>query len=94
MKEQEVYCEIVSQQVGLLKKKVQIKVDFGDPKGVFNSNDILCNDDGKKIEFNSMIDALNYMSSQGWRFVNAYSMVDGTEHIYHYIMRKVVQAED
>ena len=96
MSEQEIYCEVVSKQVGLLKKKVQIEVDFGNPKGLFSSSagNVLCDEEtGKKIEFNSMIDALNYMSSQGWRFVNAYSMVDKDEHVYHYIMRKLVTIE-
>ena len=96
MSKQEIYCEIVSQQVGLLKKKIQIEVDFGDPKGIFGSSvgDVLCDDEtGKKIEFNSMIDALNYMSSQGWLFVNAYSMLEKEEPVYHYIMKKIVDKQ-
>jgi len=96
MSQQEIYCEVVSQQVGLLKKKIQIEVDFGDPKGMFSSaiGDVLCNSEtGKKIEFNSMIDALNYMSSQGWFFVNAYSMLEKDEPVYHYIMKKIIENE-
>lgn len=95
MSQQEIYCEVISQQVGLLKKKMQIKVDFGDKKGLFGSSvdDIFCDDTGKKIKFKSMIDALNYMSSQGWSFISAYSMLEKEEPVYHYLMKKRIKTQ-
>ena len=32
---------------------------------------------GELIRFNSMIDALNYMTEKGWEFVQAYVITDG-----------------
>ena len=37
---------------------------------------ILVDGEGNRVEFNSMIDALNYMESLGWSFVQAYVTVD------------------
>ena len=88
----EVYCEIVGKEVGLLKKKVEITIDFGQEKGWVESltgENPLKDTTGKIIKFNSMIDALNHMSKQGWLFVNAYSITIKDTNIYHYVMRKV-----
>ncbi len=33
-----------------------------------------------------MIDALNHMAKDGWRFVNAYCITVHENSVYHYIM--------
>ncbi len=88
----EVYCEIVGKEVGLLKKKVEVNVDFGEAKGWIESltgENPMKDSSGKIIRFNSMIDALNHMAKNGWLFVNAYSITVKDSNIYHYVMRKV-----
>jgi hypothetical protein len=32
------------------------------------------------------------MASQGWEFVNAYAITIRSENVYHYIMRRRVEA--
>jgi len=91
---QEVYCEIVAKETGLLKKKIKVEVDFGEKKGFFKEligDPLKDKETGKTICFNSIIDALNFMSSEGWLFVDAYSFSnqDNTP-VYRYIMRKKV----
>lgn len=91
---QEVYCEIVAKETGLLKKKIKVEVDFGEKKGFFKEligDPLKDKKTGKTICFNSIIDALNYMSSEGWLFVNAYTITDrDNSPTYRYIMRKKV----
>lgn len=87
---QEIYCEIVGKEVGILKKKIEVEVDFGQEKGWLEraGGDPLKDANGKIIHFNSMIDALNHMAKDGWLFVNAYSISVKNQNIYHYVMRK------
>lgn len=91
---QEVYCEIVAKETGLIKKKIKIEVDFGNRKSFFKEvigDPLKDKETGKTICFNSIIDALNYMSSEGWLFVDAYSFSDkDNSATYRYIMRKKV----
>ena len=35
-----------------------------------------------------MIDALNFMSKNGYDFVTAYAFAIGNQNVYHYLMRK------
>ena len=91
---QEIYCEIIAKETGLLKKKITVEVDFGGKKSFFRElvgDPLKDKETGKTICFNSIIDALNYMSSEGWLFVNAYSQSDkDNSPTYRYLMRKKV----
>ncbi len=95
---QEIYCEVIGRNAILsIRGKVKIEVDFGQENKVFEGfdNDVLKDPaTGKNMKFNSMIDALNYMSGKGWFFVNAYPVVRGEEMEYHYIMKKTVVKKD
>ncbi|MEA3418159.1 MAG: hypothetical protein U9Q90_02080 [Campylobacterota bacterium] len=82
----EIYCELTGVSAGLLGKKMKVEVDYGDRKEPLKDPD-----SGKKITFNSMIDALNHMSSEGWFFVNAYVMTGKLPHVHHYMMKKIIE---
>jgi hypothetical protein len=43
---------------------------------------------GKALDFNSMIDALNFMAQNGFEFVNAYTITVANQNVYHYILKK------
>lgn len=69
--------------------KVLIDIDFGQRNKLFNFNDTSLKDEnGKLIELNSMIDALNFMSKHGYDFVQAYAFNVGGQNVYHYLMKK------
>lgn len=70
--------------------KLKIEIDFGQPKKFFDWPDTntIKDKDGKIISFNSMIDAINFMAQNGYKFVNAYTLSVKSELIYHYILRK------
>ena len=35
-----------------------------------------------------MIDVLNYISSDGWEFVNSYVITIGNQNVYHWLCKK------
>jgi hypothetical protein len=52
--------------------KWKIEVDFGQAfEWSVKNKDLLRDDKGQVISFNSPIDALNYLNSQGWKLVTA-----------------------
>lgn len=82
------YIQIVGTSQ-LLSNKVTIEIDFGQLNKVFSSNDTQVKDvSGKLLKFNSMIDALNFFSENGYKFVSAYALTIGTQNVYHYLMEK------
>jgi spore germination protein YaaH len=82
------YIQIVGTSK-LLSTKVTIEIDFGQRNKLFNFNDTAVKDEnGKLLELNSMIDALNFMNKNGYEFVQAYVLTIGSQNVYHYLMRK------
>lgn len=57
--------------------KWKVEVDFGQAfQWSIRNKDLLRDDDGQVIAFDSPVDALNYMNSRGWVLVNAASDQD------------------
>ncbi len=82
------YIQIVGTSK-LMSTKVTIEIDFGQRNKLFNFNDTSVKDEnGKPLELNSMIDALNFMSKNGYEFVQAYAFNVGGQNVYHYLMKK------
>jgi len=81
-----VYAEIVGTSK-FLSKKVLIEIDYGQATSFWESNR-LKNTDGSNKEFNSMVDAMNYMGAIGWEFQQAYVVTIGQQNVYHWLMRK------
>jgi uncharacterized protein (TIGR02145 family) len=50
-------------------------------------NTIVKDEYGKPVAFNSMIDALNFMTKNGFEFVTAYAVTMFRQNVYHYLMR-------
>ena len=87
----EEYCLILASGQ-LFSTKVTISIDFGQERKFF-SDSKLKDKSGQAIKFNSVIDALNYMNSLGWEFVDAYTITIGNSHVYHYLMKRKIQGE-
>ena len=64
----------------LFSSKVKVSIDFGQSTSWLTSmsESRLVDRDGKEIKFNSMIDALNYLTQFGWRFAQAYVVPTGS----------------
>ena len=89
----EVYCH-VSPGMGTswFGNDCTISVDFGQAKKITQPL-IVVDEMGEPIVFNSIIDALNWMSSLGWRFKQAFTITDplSKDNIYHYLLTKEIQ---
>jgi len=73
----------------LLSNKVTIQIDFGQENKYWSNKDTQVKDEnGKLLVFNSMIDSLNFLSENGYEFVNAYAITIGSQNVYHYMLRK------
>ena len=82
----EVYCLIVG--LGkFLSTDVTVEIDYGQEQSFWRP-DKLEDEKGKARIFNSMIDALNYMNSKGWKFVDAYSITTGQQNVYHWLLKR------
>ncbi|MBQ9555027.1 MAG: hypothetical protein IJV05_02270 [Muribaculaceae bacterium] len=64
----------------LFSTKVKVSIDFGQSTSWLTSmsDSRLVDRNGKEIKFNSMIDALNYLTQFGWRFAQAYVVPTGS----------------
>ena len=88
----EKYCEIMA--IGkMFSSKVTITVDFGEQRGFFKDTR-LRDEEGDVVKFNSTIDALNYMGTQGWKLVNAFPISNGNQNVYHFFFKKEYDASE
>lgn len=95
MNAREVYAELLGHQKGLFSNKVKVTVDFGQNVSFWKQGDMtLVDENGKDIVFNSMVDAMNFMASHGWQFVQAYVATVANENVYHWLMKKDVASDE
>jgi len=72
-----------------LSTKLTIEIDFGQENKFWSAKDLQVKDEnGKFMVFNSMIDALNFMSKNGYDFINAHTISIGNQNVYHYLLKK------
>ena len=84
-----VYAEIIGDEYDVAGK-VSVKVEFG--KNSQKYAYMLKGNDGKKLYFNKMVDAMNQLAKFGWQIENTYVVVDGDydriSSEYHWIISK------
>jgi len=81
--QKEVYAQ-VRVRPRFLSNKVSIRLDYGQERNFWGGDTRIRDaESGKVKKFNSAVDALNYMSSQGWEFVFAYTLPigDGRDNV-------------
>lgn len=73
-----------------LSTKVNVEIDFGqETKSISFKNGTNIKDErGRNMKFNSMMDALNFMSANGYSFQFAYTMNDEKDKAVYYILKK------
>lgn len=90
----EQYCRLIAQN-RLLSNRVNIDVDYGDERKLFSDNRMRDEETGRVKKFNTVVDALNYMGSQGWVLVNAFPVLDGNNvTTLQYYFKKSFRKED
>lgn len=83
--ERYLYAELISSDRPAYKGN-KVIFDFGQPTTKWSYN-YITDENGLKIRFNSIVEALNYMVRQQWEFVQAYSTFDGDTAAIHYLLR-------
>ncbi len=87
------YIQLIAGKWPLLSSKMTVNIDFGQPSQLLsNKHTVIKDKDGKKIVFNSMIEALNFMTKNGYEFVQAYVLQEGENSYCHYLMRRKDQS--
>jgi hypothetical protein len=73
-----------------LSTKVNVEIDFGqETKSISFKNGTNIKDErGRNMKFNSMMDALNFMSANGFSFQFAYTTNDEKDRAIYYILKK------
>lgn len=84
-----VYCELIATGKSL-SNKIKVRVDYGQETSFWKGISYMKDENGKNIEFNSMVDAMNYLGKQGWKFVQAYVVTDGRQNVCHWLLQKEV----
>ena len=84
----------INKNVFGLGNKISVQIDFGEEKNFWGNDgrDILIDENGKDIKFNSMVDALNFMGARGWEFENAYAITKDNQQVYHWLISKRIKA--
>lgn len=84
-----VYCDIMAYNAFGIGK-VKVRLDMGhkvtDYESLFDEND-------KKIKFNTIMEAVNYMAKRGWSVAQTYPLTDvglSKQTVIHYLLVKYV----
>ena len=85
------YIQIVGYE-RLFSNKMEVELDFGQNTKFFTLKDELTvlDENGKVVEFNSMTDALNFMSANGYSLQEVYTVNNPEDRLtaVHYILRR------
>ncbi len=86
------YC-MVSATGKMFSQKVTIQIDFGEEQNIWKDNRVKDELTGKVKTFNTVVDALNYMGSQGWKYVSSLLLGNGP-YVYQYIFKKEFRKDE
>lgn len=89
-KEYPVYCDLMGyNSMGIGKLKVLL--DFGAVTSGKQYESIY-GEDGKKMKFNTVIDAVNYLAKRGWVVKSNYDLSSGSKGtVLHFLLEKIVK---
>lgn len=80
------YLEILGVQK-FMSFKVTVSVDYGQSIK-WGAIQAIKGPDGKNMEFNGMVEALNFFDKNGWEYVNNFAVSEGQQSVYHYLLRR------
>tara|TARA_B100000902_G_scaffold143464_1_gene140914 strand:- start:465 stop:956 length:492 start_codon:yes stop_codon:yes gene_type:complete len=85
----EVFCDLVSRKK-FLSFEEEITINYGNRDNLWLDKEIYTILLKDIKNYNSIIDALNYMGNEGWRIINSYSTSKDSYTIEHYILKKEI----
>jgi hypothetical protein len=81
----EEYCQVRAQ--AKLNGRVVVSIDFGQQRKALSRN-LLRDAAGQAVEFNSAVDALNWLNAQGWELASTFVVVGEGSSAAFYVMRR------
>jgi hypothetical protein len=88
-KRTEEYCQLTSRP--RLNGRYVISIDYGQQQKLISEN-LFRDTAGKPVEFNSAIDALNWLNGQGWELLNTFVLVEDGDGVAYYVLRRRLAA--
>ena len=65
--------------------KLTININYGQEQ---DEESKIKDENGKKIIFNSMVDALNFMTNFGYVYRDAYAFSVGNQNVHHFLLQR------
>jgi hypothetical protein len=81
----EEYCQVSA--TPKLNGRYVVSIDFGQQQKLISLN-LFRDATGKAVEFNSAMDALNWLNAQGWELVSTFVLVDKGASVACYVLRR------
>ena len=81
----EEYCQVRAQPK--LNGRYVVSIDFGQQQKLVSLN-LFRDAAGKAVEFNSAMDALNWLNAQGWELASTFVLVDKGDSVAYYVLRR------
>ena len=82
-----VYAELIGTRKAF-SNNITVIIDYGQDSKLFAVERIVDPRTGKPKVFNSMIDALNFMSENGWEFVQAYVASANDTNTFFWLLKR------
>ncbi|MBF9238650.1 hypothetical protein I2I05_14695 [Hymenobacter sp. BT683] len=81
----EEYCQVTARPK--LNGRYVIAIDYGQRQKLISEN-LFRDATGKSVEFNSAMDALNWLSAQGWELASTFVLVEDNSSVAYYVLRR------
>ena len=82
------YIDIVEYRK-FVSNKVNILLDYGQRSHIlYNEEQFVKDENGKDMEFNSIIDALNFLSTYGFEYIDSYVTVSKESSTCHFLLKR------
>lgn len=88
------YCEIIGERRSPIAP-IDVTVDYGEPVKRSKAARAQQEQQGKRIHFDSMAEAMNHLDKEGWEFVQAYvESIEGRSYLHWILRKKIVEVEE
>ena len=85
----EVFCDLMATKK-FLSNNVEIKINYGNRDSLWLDKKIYTLLSSDLQNFNTILDALNYMGNEGWETISSYSSSYNSYIVEHYILKKII----
>ena len=85
----EVFCDLMATKK-FLSNDVDIKINYGNRDSLWLDKKIYTLLSSDLQNYNTTLDALNYMGNEGWETISSYSSSYNSYIVEHYILKKLI----